>query len=276
MSEITNEFEKSLKTADYLKQQVDYTPEYAIVLGSGLGSLVEDIQVDKEISYKDIPNFPVSTVKGHKGSLIFGTLSGKKILAMNGRFHFYEGYNMKLVTFPERVFWQMGIRKLVVSNASGGVNRNFKIGDVMLITDHINFFPEHPLRGPNDERFGPRFVNMSEPYSKKMLQTVRDYAAKKGIKVKEGTYLGLQGPTFETLAEYTMVRNMGGDAVGMSTVPEVIVARHMDMEVFGISVITDIGTAEFIEEVNHQEVLKAAKAAEPIVRELVGKLVELY
>ena len=277
MSEIiNNEFELSLETAQFLQKQVDYTPEYAIVLGSGLGSLSEDIEIDMEIAYKNIPNFPVSTVKGHKGSLIFGSLNGKKIVAMNGRFHFYEGYTMKQVTFPERVFWQMGIRKLVVSNASGGVNRNFKIGDVMLITDHINFFPEHPLRGPNDERFGPRFVNMSEPYSKKMLQVVRNYAAQKSIKIKEGTYLGLQGPTFETLAEYTMVRSIGGDAVGMSTVPEVIVARHMDMEVFGISVITDIGTAEFIEEVNHQEVLKAAKAAEPIVRELVAKLVELY
>ena len=277
MSEIiNNEFELSLETAQFLQKQINYTPEYAIVLGSGLGSLSEDIDVDIEIPYKDIPNFPVSTVKGHKGSLIFGSLSGKKIVAMNGRFHFYEGYSMKQVTFPERVFWQMGIRKLVVSNASGGVNRNFKIGDVMLITDHINFFPEHPLRGPNDERFGPRFVNMSEPYSKKMLQVVRKYAADNDIRIKEGTYLGLQGPTFETLAEYTMVRNIGGDAVGMSTVPEVIVARHMDMEVFGISVITDIGTAEFIEEVNHQEVLKAAKAAEPIVRDLVAKLVELY
>ena len=277
MSEIiNNEFELSLETAQFLQKQINYTPEYAIVLGSGLGSLSEDIEVDVEIPYKDIPNFPVSTVKGHKGSLIFGSLSGKKIVAMNGRFHFYEGYSMKQVTFPERVFWQMGIRKLVVSNASGGVNRNFKIGDVMLITDHINFFPEHPLRGPNDERFGPRFVNMSEPYSKKMLQVVRKYAADNDIRIKEGTYLGLQGPTFETLAEYTMVRNIGGDAVGMSTVPEVIVARHMDMEVFGISVITDIGTAEFIEEVNHQEVLKAAKAAEPIVRDLVAKLVKLY
>ncbi len=276
MSEQRSEFDKSLETAKYLQSQVDYTPDYAIVLGSGLGSLVEDIKVEKEISYKDIPNFPVSTVKGHKGSLIFGDLNGKKVLAMNGRFHFYEGYDMKKVTFPERVFWQMGIRKLVVSNASGGVNRSFKIGDVMLIKDHVNFFPEHPLRGANDERFGPRFVNMSEPYSKKMLQVVREYAAEKGIAIKEGTYLGLQGPTFETLAEYTMVRNMGGDAVGMSTVPEVIVARHMDMEVFGISVITDIGTEEFIEEVNHIEVLKAAKAAEPIVRELVGKLVEKY
>ncbi len=276
MSEKKNEFDLSLETADYLRRQVDYIPEYAIVLGSGLGSLVEDIEVEKEIPYKDIPNFPISTVKGHKGSLIFGTLNGKKVLAMNGRFHFYEGYDMKKVTFPERVFWQMGIKKLVVSNASGGVNRNFSIGDVMLIKDHINLFPEHPLRGPNDERFGPRFVNMSEPYSKKMLQVVRAYAAEKNIKIKEGTYLGLQGPTFETLAEYTMVRNMGGDAVGMSTVPEVIVAVHMGMEVFGISVITDIGTEEFIEEVNHVEVLKAAKAAEPVVRELVGKLVERY
>ena len=276
MSEVRNEFELSLETAQFLQKKIDYQLDYAIVLGSGLGTLSEDINVDIEIPYNEIPNFPVSTVLGHKGSLIFGTLSGKKIVAMNGRFHFYEGYNMKQVTFPERVFWQMGIRKLIVSNASGGVNRTFNIGDVMLITDHINFFPEHPLRGHNDERFGPRFVNMSEPYSKKMLQVVRNYAAENNIRVKEGTYLGLQGPTFETLAEYTMVRNMGGDAVGMSTVPEVIVAKHMEMEVFGISVITDIGTAEFIEEVNHEEVLKAAKAAEPVVRELVAKLVELY
>jgi len=271
-----NLFEKSLETAKYLQSKVNYTPEYAIVLGSGLGSLVDDINVELEIPYAEIPNFPVSTVKGHKGSLIFGELKGKKVLAMNGRFHYYEGYNMKEVTFPERVFWQMGIRKLVVSNASGGVNTGFEIGDVMLINDHINFFPEHPLRGPNDERFGPRFVNMSEPYSKAMLKVVKDYAQEKNIKIQEGVYLGLQGPTFETLAEYTMVRNVGGDAVGMSTVPEVIVAKHMDMEVFGISVITDMGTKEFIEEVNHKEVLKAAKAAEPVVRELVAKLVEKY
>ncbi len=276
MSEAKSEFDLSLETARFLQNKIDYIPEYAIILGSGLGSLSKDITIDFEIPYHDIPNFPVSTVQGHKGSLIFGELSGKKIVAMNGRFHYYEGYNMKQVTFPERVFWQMGIRKLVVSNASGGVNRNFKIGDVMLITDHINLFPEHPLRGQNDERFGPRFVNMSEPYSKKMLQVVRKYATENNIRIKEGIYLGLQGPTFETLAEYTMVRNMGGDAVGMSTVPEVIVARHMDMEVFGISVITDIGTAEFIEEVNHEEVLKAAKNSEPVVRELVAKLVELY
>ena len=276
MSKERSEFELSLETARFLQKEIDYTPEYAIVLGSGLGTLTENIEVDVEIPYSNIPNFPVSTVKGHKGALIFGTLNGKKIVAMNGRFHYYEGYTMKQVTFPQRVFWQMGIRKLIVSNASGGVNRNFKIGDVMLITDHINLFPEHPLRGPNDERFGPRFVNMSEPYSKKMLQVVRKYATDNNIRIKEGTYLGLQGPTFETLAEYTMVRNAGGDAVGMSTVPEVIVAKHMGMEVFGISVITDIGTAEFIDEVNHEEVLKAAKSAEPVVRELVAKLVELY
>ncbi len=276
MSEARSEFDLSLETARFLQKEINYTPEYAIVLGSGLGTLTENIEVDVEIPYSNIPNFPVSTVKGHKGALIFGTLNGKKIVAMNGRFHYYEGYTMKQVTFPQRVFWQMGIRKLIVSNASGGVNRNFKIGDVMLITDHINLFPEHPLRGPNDERFGPRFVNMSEPYSKKMLQVVRKYATDNNIRIKEGTYLGLQGPTFETLAEYTMVRNVGGDAVGMSTVPEVIVAKHMGMEVFGISVITDIGTAEFIDEVNHEEVLKAAKSAEPVVRELVAKLVELY
>lgn len=276
MPEEKNEFILSLETAKFLNNKINDTPEYAIVLGSGLGTLTENIKVDIEIPYNKIPNFPVSTVKGHKGALIFGSLNGKKIVAMNGRFHYYEGYTMKQVTFPQRVFWQMGIRKLIVSNASGGVNRNFKIGDIMLITDHINLFPEHPLRGPNDERFGPRFVNMSEPYSKKMLQIVRKYATENNIRIKEGTYLGLQGPTFETLAEYTMVRNMGADAVGMSTVPEVIVAKHMGMEVFGISVITDIGTADFIDEVNHEEVLKAAKSAEPVVSELVAKLVELY
>ena len=271
-----NLYDKARETADELLDLTDEMPEYGIVLGSGLGSLSEDIKIDLEIPYKEIPNFPVSTVKGHKGSLIFGWLSGKYVMAMNGRFHFYEGYNMKEVTFPERVMKLMNINKLIVSNASGGVNPNFKIGDVMLITDHINFFPEHPLRGPNDERFGPRFVNMSEPYSLKMIEIVENYAKNNGISYQKGVYLGLQGPTFETLAEYNMVKAMGGDAVGMSTVPEVIVAKHMDMEVFGISVITDIGDEDFIKSVNHQEVIKEAAKAEPVVRELVRALVKLY
>ncbi len=271
-----NLYDKARETADRLLDIADQIPEYGIVLGSGLGTLSEDIQIDDEIPYGEIPNFPVSTVKGHKGSLILGWLEGKYVMAMNGRFHFYEGYNMYEVTFPERVMKLMGINKLIVSNASGGVNTNFRIGDVMIIKDHINFFPEHPLRGPNDERFGPRFVNMSEPYSQKMIEIVENYARERGIQFRKGVYLGLQGPTFETLAEYQMVRAMGGDAVGMSTVPEVIVAKHMGMEVFGISVITDLGDEDFIKNVNHQEVLQEAKKAEPVVRELVRALVKRY
>ncbi len=271
-----NLYDKARETADRLLDIADQIPEYGIVLGSGLGTLSEDIQIDDEIPYGEIPNFPVSTVKGHKGSLILGWLEGKYVMAMNGRFHFYEGYNMYEVTFPERVMKLMGINKLIVSNASGGVNTNFRIGDVMIIKDHINFFPEHPLRGPNDERFGPRFVNMSEPYSRKMIEIVENYARERGIQFRKGVYLGLQGPTFETLAEYQMVRAMGGDAVGMSTVPEVIVAKHMGMEVFGISVITDLGDEDFIKNVNHQEVLQEAKKAEPVVRELVRALVKRY
>lgn len=271
-----NLYDKARETADRLLDIADQIPEYGIVLGSGLGTLSEDIQIDDEIPYGEIPNFPVSTVKGHKGSLILGWLEGKYVMAMNGRFHYYEGYNMYEVTFPERVMKLMGINKLIVSNASGGVNTNFRIGDVMIIKDHINFFPEHPLRGPNDERFGPRFVNMSEPYSQKMIEIVENYARERGIQFRKGVYLGLQGPTFETLAEYQMVRAMGGDAVGMSTVPEVIVAKHMGMEVFGISVITDLGDEDFIKNVNHQEVLQEAKKAEPVVRELVRALVKRY
>lgn len=271
-----NLYDKARETADHVLDLADEIPEYGIVLGSGLGSLSEDIEIDVEIPYATIPNFPVSTVKGHKGSLIMGWLGGKYVLAMNGRFHYYEGYNMYEVTFPQRVMKLMGINKLIVSNASGGVNTSFRIGDVMLITDHINFFPEHPLRGPNDERFGPRFVNMSEPYSLKMIEVVENYARERQIPYRKGVYLGLQGPTFETLAEYKMIRTLGADAVGMSTVPEVIVAKHMSMEVFGVSVITDIGDEDFIKSVNHQEVLQEAKKAEPVVRELVQALVKKY
>jgi len=272
-----NLYEKALETARFLKEKINgKTPEYGIVLGSGLGSLSEDIDIELEIPYKDIPNFPVSTVEGHKGALIFGTLSGKFVMAMNGRFHYYEGYSMIEVTFPERVMKLMGINKLIVSNASGGVNKSYKIGDVMLIRDHINFFPDHPLRGKNDPRFGPRFVNMSEPYSRKMIAIVEEYAKQKGICYQKGVYLGLQGPTFETIAEYNMVRVLGADAVGMSTVPEVIVANHMGMEVFGISVITDVDDPQLIQSVSHEEVMKEARKAEPVVRELVRALVARY
>ena len=203
-------------------------------------------------------------------------LKGKKVVAMQGRFHFYEGYDMKEVTFPVRVMKFLGVEKLIVSNASGGVNKDYHVGDIVIIKDHVNMMPEHPLRGKNDERFGPRFVNMSEPYSRKMISKAKLIADQLNIDVKDGIYLGLQGPTFETLAEYKMVTNVGADCVGMSTVPEVIVAKHMNMECFGISVITDMGNEESIDTITHNEVLEAAQKAEPLVRKLIQELIKQY
>jgi purine-nucleoside phosphorylase len=248
----------------------------AVSLGSGLGSFTDDIQIEFTLPYSEIPNFPISTVEGHKGALVFGTIGIKKVVAMQGRFHFYEGYSMKEVTFPVRVMKFLGIEKVIVSNASGGVNPNYKVGSIVLIKDHINMMPEHPLRGKNDDRFGPRFVNMSEPYSKSMIVKAKELAQNLNIEVQDGIYLGLQGPTFETLSEYRMVKTLGADCVGMSTVPEVIVARQMDIECFGISVITDMGDEDNIEEVNHAEVLKAAEKAEPFVRKLIKELILNY
>lgn len=266
-------WDKVQETVAFLKQKTNYTPEFGVVLGSGLGGFAKDITIDFSIPYQEIPNFPISTVQGHKGALLFGTINNKKVVAMQGRFHYYEGYSMEQVTFPIRVMKYLGVTQLIVSNASGGVNPNFKVGDVMLITDHINFMPEHPLRGKNDERFGPRFLNMSEPYSKAMANKARKLAKEKNIALQEGIYLALQGPTFETLAEYKMVRAVGADCVGMSTVPEVIVARHMDINCLGISIITDMGDEENIDEVNHNEVLEAAKKAEPKVRALIKQFI---
>ena len=269
-------WEQVQETVNYIKQKTNFTPEYGVILGSGLGSFTDDILVEFKLPYTEIPNFPVSTVQGHKGALVFGTIGDKKVVAMQGRFHFYEGYDMKQVTFPVRVMKYLGVTKLVVSNASGGVNPNYEVGSIVLITDHINMMPEHPLRGKNDERFGPRFVNMSEPYSKAMISKAKIIASENNIIVQDGVYMGLQGPTFETLSEYRMVKNIGADCVGMSTVPEVIVARHMELETFGLSVITDMGDEENIEEVNHAEVLKAAEKAEPNVRTLIKELIKRY
>lgn len=269
-------WEKVQETVSFIQNRIDFTPEYGVILGSGLGSFTEEISIKHVLPYTEIPNFPVSTVQGHKGALVFGTIGDKKVVAMQGRFHFYEGYSMKEVTFPVRVMKYLGVSKLIVSNASGGVNANFKVGSIMLIKDHINFMPDHPLRGKNDDRFGPRFVNMSEPYSRKMIAHATALAANLDIKVHVGVYLGLQGPTFETLAEYRMVKILGADCVGMSTVPEVIVARHMEMETFGISVITDMGDAESIDSISHDEVLEAAKGAEPKVRLLIRELITTY
>jgi len=269
-------WEQVQETVSFIKANTNFTPEYGVILGSGLGSFTDDIQVEFTLPYTEIPNFPVSTVQGHKGALVFGTIGTKKVVAMQGRFHFYEGYSMKEVTFPVRVMKYLGVEKLIVSNASGGVNSNYNVGDIVLIKDHVNMMPEHPLRGKNDERFGPRFVNMSEPYSKKMIAKAKELAQKLDIEVKDGIYLGLQGPTFETLAEYKMVKNIGADCVGMSTVPEVIVARHMEMETFGLSVITDMGDEDSIETISHNEVLEAAKSAEPKVRILIKELILGY
>lgn len=267
-------WDKVQETVSFLNvKTTNFNPEFGIILGSGLGNFVEDIQIVHCINYQDIPNFPISTVEGHQGKLIFGYVEGKKVVAMQGRFHYYEGYDAKQVTFPVRVMKYLGIQLLIVSNASGGVNPGFKVGDVMIIKDHVNMIPDHPLRGKNDERFGPRFVNMSEPYSKKWIAKAFEIGKQFKLDLKEGVYLALQGPTFETLAEYRFVKNVGADCVGMSTVPEVIVARHMGLACFGISVITDMGTEEAIENVNHEEVLLAAQKAEPKVRKLIYTLV---
>ena len=264
------------ETVSYIIEKTNFTPEYGVILGSGLGSFTDDIAIEFILPYNEIPNFPVSTVEGHKGALVFGTIGSKKVVAMQGRFHFYEGYSMKEVTFPVRVMKYLGITKLVVSNASGGVNSNYKVGTIVLLKDQINMLPEHPLNGKNDERFGPRFVNMSEPFSRKMILKAKEIAANLTILVQDGVYLGLQGPTFETLAEYKMVKILGADCVGMSTVPEVIVARHMNLETFGISVITDMGNEESIDSITHEEVLQAAKSAEPKVRAIIKELILSY
>ena len=266
-------WEKVQETVSYIKSKTNYSPEFGVILGSGLGGFTEDINVEFTLPYNEIPNFPVSTVEGHKGALVFGTIGDKKVVAMQGRFHYYEGYNMKEVTFPVRVMKYLGVEKLVVSNASGGVNPFYKVGDIVIIYDHINMMPEHPLRGKNDERFGPRFVNMSEPYSRELINKAKNIAIDLNIEVKDGIYYGLQGPTFETLSEYRMVKILGADCVGMSTVPEVIVARHMGVECFGISVITDIGDEHSIDTISHQEVLEAAEKAEPKVRMLIKELI---
>ena len=248
------------------------SPKTAIVLGTGLGQLASEITDKLEIPYSDIPNFPVSTVEGHSGKLIFGKLGGVDILAMQGRFHYYEGYNMKEVTFPVRVMYELGIKTLFVSNAAGGMNPAFKIGDIMIITDHINLFPEHPLRGKNFPT-GPRFPDMHETYDMQLIKKASQIAKEKKIRVTYGVYVGVQGPTFETPAEYKMYRMLGGDAVGMSTVPEVIVAHHCGIRTFGVSVITDLGGFDTPVEVSHEEVQEAANKAQPLMTEIMREMI---
>lgn len=264
-------------TCAYIQERIkDFKPVIGIVLGSGLGELIRDIDVLAALSYNTIPYFPQSTVDGHQGELILGSMSGKNIVAMAGRFHYYEGYYMQEVTFPIRVMKGLGVNVLLVSNAAGGMNPGFKVGDLMILTDHINLQPEHPLRGENEECLGPRFPDMSEPYTKALISAGCEIAAKHNIDVKTGVYAGVQGPSFETRAEYRYLRAIGADAVGMSTVPEVIVAVHAGMKVFAMSVITDLGIREEDNAITHKEVLEAAQAATPkltlMFRELVRQI----
>lgn len=266
-------YKKIQETASWLKERMTTSPKTAIILGTGLGQLASEITDSYEFPYQDIPNFPVSTVEGHSGKLIFGKLGGKDIMAMQGRFHYYEGYDMKEVTFPERVMYELGIETLFVSNAAGGMNPSFQIGDLMIIDDHINFFPEHPLHGKNFPT-GPRFPDMHEAYDKNLRQLADDIAKEKNIRVVHGVYVGVQGPTFETPAEYAMYHRLGGDAVGMSTVPEVIVARHCGIKVFGMSIITDLGIEGKPVEVSHEEVQEAANKAQPLMTEIMREIIK--
>ncbi|HCQ28947.1 MAG TPA: purine-nucleoside phosphorylase [Flavobacteriales bacterium] len=261
------------ETASYLKTKTNENPKVGIVLGTGLGGLVDDIEITHKIPYTEIPNFPVSTVKGHGGNLIFGKIKGVDIVAMQGRFHYYEGYTMQQTVFPIRVMKFLGIEYLLLSNASGGVNPDFEIGDIMLINDHINLMPDNPLRGQNFEELGPRFPDMSEPYSKMLLDLAHIKAKELNINVKEGVYVALPGPTYETPSEYKYVRIVGGDAVGMSTVPEAIVANHMSIPCFAASVITDLGVPGKIVEISHEEVQEIAAAAEPKLSHLIQEMI---
>jgi purine-nucleoside phosphorylase len=273
MHELTGKINESVS---YIRNLYNETPGVGVVLGSGLGNLVNEIKVEREIEYDDIPHFPVSTVEGHHGKLIFGEISGKKIVAMAGRFHYYEGYSAADVAYPIRVMHKLGIKTLLISNAAGGVGKGFEVGDLMIITDHISFATINPLLGPNDSELGPRFPDMSEPYKKELIDTAKIIAAANGIQVKEGVYFGVTGPTFETRAEYKTIRILGGDAVGMSTVQEVIVANHAGLPVFAMSVITDVGIREEENVITHHDVLMAARDAEPklttIFKEMIAAL----
>ena len=264
---------KIQESADFILTKIHSKPKTAIILGTGLGNLVTEITEKIEIPYELIPNFPISTVEGHSGKLIFGKLGKVEVLAMQGRFHYYEGYDMKAVTFPVRVMAALGIDTLLVSNAAGGMNPAFKIGDLMIITDHINHFPEHPLRGHNFNQLGTRFPDMSEAYSKELIARAKEIAVKNQIKLVEGVYVGTSGPSFETPAEYKFFRIIGGDAVGMSTVPEVIVAKHAGMRCFGISIISDLGVEGKIVEINHEEVLEIGNAVQPLMTLIMKELI---
>lgn len=265
---------KIKETASYLRNRIQILPKVGIVLGTGLGELATQITDRQEIPYQEIPNFPVSTVEGHSGKLIIGKLGGILVLAMQGRFHYYEGYSMKEVTFPVRVMKELGVETLLLSNAAGGMNPEFEIGELMIIRDHINLFPEHPLRGRNYDELGVRFPDMSQPYDATLREKAKAIAARHGIRVKEGVYVGTQGPSFETPAEYKFFSVIGGDAVGMSTVPEAIVAVHAGIKVFAMSIITDLGIPGKIVEVSHEEVQRIANKVQPYMTQIMTELIQ--
>lgn len=273
MSVLTDQLHE---TTSFIRKQYPGSPEAGIVLGSGLGNFLAEINIAASISYKDIPHFPVSTVEGHEGKLVFGKLAGKDIVAMAGRFHYYEGYSPAEVVFPIRLMQALGVRTILLSNAAGGVNTSFKVGDLMIINDHISMSIVNPLLGKNEDALGPRFPDMSEPYSKRLIELAKAVGGEEGIHLQEGVYFGVTGPTFETHAEYRMIKLMGADAVGMSTVQEAIVAAHMGIPVFAVSVITDMGIRDDDSVITHEEVLEAAKHAEPklttLFKNLVAKL----
>ena len=264
------------EAVSFIKERLPINPEYLLILGTGLGELAEKMTIELELPYKDIPHFPVSTVESHTGKLLMGYLGGKRVMAMQGRFHYYEGYSMNQIVFPIRVAKMLGIQTLLVSNACGGLNPNFQRGDIMLINDHINFLGDNPLIGPNDPDLGPRFPDMSQPYTKHLMVTANQVALDAGIKIHQGVYLAVSGPMLETKAEYRYMRQLGADVVGMSTVPEVIAAVHMGMKVLGISVITDECFPDSLEPVSLDDVLNAAAMAKPqLTRIVVGTLERL-
>ncbi|WP_428235731.1 purine-nucleoside phosphorylase [Gracilimonas sp.] len=269
------EFRKKRDEAvQFIKGETEFQPEYLLILGTGLGQLADEIDTEHVISYADIPHFPVSTVESHAGKLIFGRLGGKDVVAMQGRFHYYEGYTMQQIAFPVRVAKAIGAQSLFVSNVCGGLNPNFSRGDIMLIKDHINFLGDNPLIGPNDDELGPRFPDMSEPYTERLLELAENVALENSTKMHQGVYLAVTGPMLETKAEYRYMRQLGADVVGMSTVPEVISAVHMGMDVLGISVITDECFPDALEPVDIEDVLAAAAMAEPKMTQVIINVLE--
>ncbi len=268
--------DKINQTATYIREKTNFSPEIGIILGSGLGGLVNEIETLHSIPYTSIPHFPISTVKGHGGKLIFGMLGGKKVIALQGRFHFYEGYTMQELTFPVRVFKALGISRLFLSNAAGGMNPKFQVGDIVFINDHINLMPSNPLIGKNYDELGPRFPDMSEPYDPQLISIAKKIADKNRYRSHVGVYAAVTGPCFETPAEYRYIKTIGADLVGMSTVPEVIVARHGGTPCFAVSIVTDLGGFETAQKVSHEEVLEVATAAEKklttIIKEMLAQL----